>query len=415
MFKNVSKNRSKIIRFCLISILVFFLLKFSLSQFVSSHGYDNRVFSPSGVSKLDYLQEPVKTTEGSFDKPVFKDDFLNEYVDDFIEKNTCTTLYYDIFEMGNNIVNIFLDCGKKSSLIYDYQNEKTRAFKDNVKDYESFVRAAKRLLNLKYPEFVTEEVDFEKAIYDIKENQLIGYYETKNYGQLEIRINNNEIKDFMTYEMHYDDAYENEIYTLSPDKKTIAFTFDDGPSPYEPELIDFLVKSHSEATFYLVGSRLELFPKSIEAMTKNKMEVGNHTFDHRVLTTLSDEEIKEEITKTNDLYYELTKEKMTSLRPSYGSINKRVLVQIGMPVILWSLDTLDWKSRDADKIAKTILNEVEDGDIVLMHSLYGSTVEAVKKVLPELYKEGYQVTSVSKLAKLKNFNLTGNKTVSEIK
>lgn len=219
----------------------------------------------------------------------------------------------------------------------------------------------------------------------------------------------------MTYEMHYDDAYENEIYTLSPDKKTIAFTFDDGPSPYEPELIDFLVKSHSEATFYLVGSRLELFPKSIEAMTKNKMEVGNHTFDHRVLTTLSDEEIKEEITKTNDLYYELTKEKMTSLRPSYGSINKRVLVQIGMPVILWSLDTLDWKSRDADKIAKTILNEVEDGDIVLMHSLYGSTVEAVKKVLPELYKEGYQVTSVSKLAKLKNFNLTGNKIVSEIK
>jgi peptidoglycan/xylan/chitin deacetylase (PgdA/CDA1 family) len=76
-----------------------------------------------------------------------------------------------------------------------------------------------------------------------------------------------------------------------------------------------------------------------------------------------------------------------------------------MPCILWSVDTLDWKTRDSESVYNEIINNVKDGDIVLMHSLYKSTAEAVEKVLPELYKEGYQIVSVSKLFELKDKTL----------
>ena len=214
--------------------------------------------------------------------------------------------------------------------------------------------------------------------------------------------------------MHYDDAYENEKFELDPNKKAIAFTFDDGPSTYDLYIIDALVASHSTATFYMVGNRMRSFPLSIDKMIKTGMEVGNHTYDHKSLTSLSDAEVKNQITKTNDLFYEMTGHKLTSLRPSYGNINNRVRVQVGMPVILWNIDTLDWKTRNAEKIYNSIINNAKDGDIVLMHSLYESTQKAVEKVLPELYKRGFQVVSVGELAKLKNYDLANGSTVWNI-
>lgn len=219
----------------------------------------------------------------------------------------------------------------------------------------------------------------------------------------------------MTYEMHYDDAYENEIYRLDPNKKTIAFTFDDGPSYYDVRIIDALTAAHAKATFYMVGNRMRNFSASIEKMLQAGMEVGNHTYDHKSLTSLSDEQVKEQITKTNAIFYEMTGKNLTSLRPSYGNVNRRVRLQVGMPVILWSVDTLDWKTRNADKIYENIVENAKDGDIVLMHSLYEATVQAVEKVLPELYKMNFQVVGVEELAKLKGYTLDSSSVVGSIK
>lgn len=402
-----------------VALIIAMFIKVSIIDMIPSNEEQNRIVfneekNEEKAFKLEYTIKTVEDDISSFKIPVFVDENLNNYVDDYILSNNCHNLEYRITELGKDRANIFLNCGSPSNKIYEYRNKKELEMKDLFFDYDQFLNNSKRLINLKYPKFVTEDIIWEKAVYEIKPNEITGYYKTKEFKDATYTINNNEIENLANYDMHYDDAYENEKFELDPNKKAIAFTFDDGPSTYDLYIIDALVASHSTATFYMVGNRMRSFPLSIDKMIKTGMEVGNHTYDHKSLTSLSDAEVKNQITKTNDLFYEMTGHKLTSLRPSYGNINNRVRVQVGMPVILWNIDTLDWKTRNAEKIYNSIINNAKDGDIVLMHSLYESTQKAVEKVLPELYKRGFQVVSVGELAKLKNYDLANGSTVWNI-
>ncbi len=376
---------------------------------------DTTSYREEKSTKLEYKIEPEEDEKSSLTRPIFEDDYLNTYIDNYIENGTCSNLEYDIFELGKGRVNIFLNCGNPQNIVYDYVRKKELSNDDLIAARDQFIETSKRLLNLKYPTFVTDDIIWNETVYDIKSNEIVAYYETNEFGKATYKINNNEIKDLMTYEMQYDDAYENEVYVLDSNKKSIAFTFDDGPSTYDLYIIDALVASHSKATFYMVGNRMKNFPSSIEKMVATGMEMGNHTYDHASLTSLGDAQVKEQITKTNAIFNEMTGRNLTSLRPSYGNVDKRIRLQVGLPVVLWSIDTLDWKSRNADKVYEAIISEAKDGDIVLMHSLYPSTLEAVRKVLPELYKMGFQVVSVEQLAKLKGYNLTPGTTIWNIK
>lgn len=350
---------------------------------------------------LKYEEVEFVNGEITYKKPEFNSQYLNDYISDYIEKNSCSSLEYNIHKLDKNSLSLFLNCGNPESIIYDYNEGQTKNFDTLLKDSSEFINSVTRLLNLKYPKFVTNEVDILNGAYQILDNQLIGYYNTTNFGVVDIKINNNEIRELMNYNMNYDDAYQNEIYTLDANKKTIAFTFDDGPSYYDLETIDFLVDSHASATFFLVGNRINNYKDSVKKMVETDMEVGNHSYNHSVMTKLSNSQIAEQITKTNEIYNNLTGKNMTLFRPPYGAINSRVLLSTQMSSVLWSVDTLDWQSRNADKVYEKIIENVKDGDIVLMHSLYNSTLQAVKKVIPELYKQGYQIVSVSKLAELK--------------
>lgn len=376
-------------------------------QIIASIDDDTKVSNSLKYSEvLVNKQNDEVEGEITFKKPLFKENKINKMVDDYILEQSCTYLNYDILDLGNNRLSIHLDCGEVYSKVFDYKKKEEIEFKKLVKNYDKFLEISKKLLKLKYPTFVVEDIDFDGAIYNIKDNELIGHYETNEYGSVDIRINYNEIKDLLDFSMNYDDAYQNETYKLDPNKKTIAFTFDDGPSDYDLQLIDLLANSHSSATFFIVGNRINNFPNSVKKMVEYNMEIGNHTYNHKSLSGLSNKAIKDQITKTNDLFKELTGKEMWLLRPSYGAVNKRVLLQVQMPVILWNIDTLDWKYRNAQKVYDEIMKNLQDGDIVLMHSLYKSTVEAVDMSLKELYKKGIQVVSVGELAKLKGKNLT---------
>lgn len=415
--KILSRYTYALIFAMLLKVLVMDVSTANLDQiaYVDNHGSYNIRYDEVPVS----VKEDINTTEddsNGFKKPVFgRNEKLNEFVDDYIENNSCTYLDYNIYGIDASKLNLFLNCGTPQNIVFNHKTNREEEFKDLVNDYDKFIEESKRLLNLKYPKFHTEDIDFTKAVYDIKANELIGYYTSNEYGEANIKINYNEVKNLMNYETHLDDAYENEVYKLDPSKKTIAFTFDDGPSNYDLKIIDALTDAHANATFFVVGNRLRNFPKSIEKMVENGMEVGNHTYDHKSLAGLSSEKIKEQITKTNDIFYEMTNKKIELLRPSYGAVNSRVQVQVGMPIILWDIDTLDWKTRNATKVYDEIMNSKKDGSIVLMHSLYATTLEAVEKALPALYKEGYQVVSVSELAKLKGKTLTVGKSILNIK
>ncbi|MCI8498293.1 MAG: polysaccharide deacetylase family protein [Bacilli bacterium] len=397
-----------------ILIVDFSAAKMDVIAYVDLNG--NYAIKYDEVSVSNEVENEEKEDLNGFKKPYFsKNEGLNEIVSKYIDENKCSYLDYNVYGIDNSKLNLFLDCGNPVNTVYNHKTNKEVSFDTLIKDKDAFYESSKRLLALKYPKFVVEDIDYDKAQYDIRSNELIGYYNSKEYGKATVKINYNEIKDMMTYEQNYDDAYDNETFQLDKNKKTIAFTFDDGPSDYDLKIIDALVDSHATATFFLVGNRMRSFPKSIEKMISTKMEVGNHTYDHKSLAGLSNEKIKEQITKTNDIFYEMTKQNIKLLRPSYGAVNSRVQVQVGMPIILWDIDTLDWKSRNAEKVYNEIMKHKSDGSIVLMHSLYASTLEAVKKALPALYKEGYQVVSVGELAKLKGVSLDPGKTILNIK
>lgn len=181
-------------------------------------------------------------------------------------------------------------------------------------------------------------------------------------------------------------------------RKTIALTFDDGPGSFTNRLLDCLEKNNAKATFFLVGKEIESFPDEVKRMESLGCEIGNHSYDHTDLTTLSAEAITSQIAKTDNLIMDLTGHGATVFRPPYGSINDAVKSTVGTPMIIWSVDTLDWKTEDTKQTIDNVLSSAQDGAIILMHDIYSTTVDAVETIVPKLIEEGYELVTVHELA-----------------
>ena len=128
--------------------------------------------------------------------------------------------------------------------------------------------------------------------------------------------------------------------------------------------------------------------------------MGNHTMDHKSLTKLSVSGIHEQVDGNSELIESYAGEKPTVMRPTGGAYNDTVKAEMeksGLPIILWSLDTLDWQSRDAASVERKILNNVQDGDIILMHDYYDTSVTAALKAIDELLEEGYTFVTVEEI------------------
>jgi len=138
-------------------------------------------------------------------------------------------------------------------------------------------------------------------------------------------------------------------------------------------------------------------------------EIGNHSLSHKRLTTLSGQELQYQIEKTQAAVKAVTGVEPVFVRPTYGSYNDELKQHIGMPMILWSLDTRDWETRDAQSIIRHVLDNVQDGDIILMHDIYMSTAEAVKVIVPELKSRGFQLVTVSELLTARGISLEAGK------
>ena len=193
---------------------------------------------------------------------------------------------------------------------------------------------------------------------------------------------------------------------IDPDKPMVALTFDDGPSPdYTEKILDLLAEHGAVATFFEVGNIAEKYPEIIKKEMEYGCEIGSHTYSHSDLKKLSDDEAKGEIDKANDVFISITGKPASLLRPPYGRIGDRSKYA-NAPVVTWSVDTEDWRSRDADAVVQAVLDAGElDGKVVLMHSLYESTYEALKRVLDYLDENGYQCVTVSELAYYKHGEL----------
>lgn len=188
---------------------------------------------------------------------------------------------------------------------------------------------------------------------------------------------------------------------IDPTKPMVALTFDDGPSNVTSRILDSLEANDARATFYMVGNRINSYPDTIRRMDSLGCEFGNHTWGHTYLTKLSAQGIYDTLNQTSAALEGIVGKRTTTVRPPGGYINasvKQALAAYGTPAIMWSIDTLDWKTRNAQSTINTVLSQIKDGDVVLMHDLYGATADAAAVLIPELKKRGYQLVTVSELA-----------------
>lgn len=214
-------------------------------------------------------------------------------------------------------------------------------------------------------------------------------------SKFELKIELKKIKEKTT-------SKEIEIPTkvLDPNQKVVAITFDDGPSQYTEKIIDYLHEQDAVGTFFILGNKVEIYEDTLTKAIEYGNELGNHSYNHKWLTKLDTEEFLMQIDKTQSVIYETVHYKPTIFRPTYGSINNKIKNNINLDIILWNVDTMDWKYKSVDKIVRRATKNTEDGDIILMHDTYERTYKAVMKIVPILKEQGYQFVTVSELKEI---------------
>ncbi|MGI5891829.1 MAG: polysaccharide deacetylase family protein [Bacillota bacterium] len=194
---------------------------------------------------------------------------------------------------------------------------------------------------------------------------------------------------------------------IDPKRPMVALTFDDGPhSKWTPLLLDALKKREAKATFFVLGNRVEGLPYIAKRAVAEGHSVNIHSYNHiGEFTKMSDGLLAEHIRKTSKAIIAASGQYPYLVRPPYGSINKDTAAKIKLPIILWNKDPLDWKYRDSQKVTKNILAQVKDGDIILLHDIYPSSVNAAVAVIDALRAKGYQFVTIEDLFRYKNISL----------
>lgn len=210
-----------------------------------------------------------------------------------------------------------------------------------------------------------------------------------------------QIKDTFDEAEQFDKTEEEDA--IKSEKKYIALTFDDGPHPvYTSKILSILDEKKTPATFFIVGNRAELHPTLLRHMKQAKYEIGNHTYDHVDLVKIKENEFLNQMEKCSEAIYNATGEYPKIYRPPFGRISKANEQLIGekMNKILWTVDSLDWKTSDKNKIVQKIIKSVKNKSIILMHDFYSQSVEALPEIIDKLKEQGYEFVTVSELKEL---------------
>lgn len=185
----------------------------------------------------------------------------------------------------------------------------------------------------------------------------------------------------------------------------IAITFDDGPHPENtPRLLDMLRERNIKATFYVIGRSVDMYPQIVRRMVAEGHEIGNHTWTHRNLTSLSNSSIRTEMDRTRDVIISACGVTPRTMRPPYGALRESqrawIFKEYGYPTIMWSVDPKDWQRPGVSVVTSRILDNTRNGSIVLVHDLHKPTVDAMPETLDGLLRRGFQFVTVSQMLTL---------------
>ncbi len=185
---------------------------------------------------------------------------------------------------------------------------------------------------------------------------------------------------------------------IQKEHSLIALTFDDGPHPvYTPQLLDGLKRRDIKASFFLMGKNIEGNEPIVQRMYDEGHLIGNHTFDHVRLSKISESDACNQITKTSNAIYKITGQYPTFVRPPFGEWRKGLDCAITMLPVFWDVDPLDWNSNNTEQIVRKVISSIEEGDIILMHDSYDTSVKAALQIVDILTKQGYDFVTVDQL------------------
>ncbi len=319
---------------------------------------------------------------------------------------------YETYDINDNYLNAY---NTEKSLIFDTKTGEVKTIESmlGATAYNTFKEELNHQISIKYPKFISDVLitNTGNNRYTFNEDGIL--VEFKDYTitpaiteKLDVTLICKNIQNIFNAQCKVQDNDDYNEPKLDPNKPTIALTFDDGPNNNTKVVVNSLLENHAEATFFMLGKNMYSYESMVKLVHDSGMEVGSHTYDHQYLTKIDEQAQLKEVNDTNNAYKSITGDNIKLIRAPYGSSTKEIRENINMPFIQWSVDTEDWRLRNTEKVAEYVVNNVNDGDIVLLHDIHATTANAVGIFLPELYAKGIQVTTVSKLAELKGYSLT---------
>ncbi len=406
--------KSMIFEYLFYIIILFIILYVSVNLF-----YKEPVKEEANniTSKIEYKDEQ---TSIYVEYPRFKEDKINEiitnilysYIKDFkkIDENKVLDISYNLYYFKNYVNITFhientLNNIKNKNILIDL-NTNNITYITNIYDEQTLKNEINELVYYKYSNEIYNLIknsNINNFTYIIDDNKMDVYFNNISFKEI----------DYIPYiTIEYNNTVSNNDNKVE-NKKYISFTFDDGPSEYTSELLKTLELNNSSATFFMIGSSMKNNEQTVLEIYNSNSEIGSHGYSHKDLTQINKSEINKEINSFNILFKEITSDKVKYLRPAYGKYNDNIL-SLNYNIVLWNIDTKDWLLRDSNKIYNNVITNACDGCIVLMHDIYPETIEATKKIIPALNEMGYEIVSISKMIKEKEF-IYNNEPISYIK
>lgn len=414
----ILKYKNSFVKFLFYNLIMFLVL------FIIVNLFDVTKKEEIPLVEKSIIQNDDENYNIYVEYPRFHDDKIDTIITDLIysyvkefkyEQNNSRSLdmTYELYYF-DDYVNIVFHIENTNNIIKNKNilinlNKKELSYITSIYD--------KEYLNTKIDELVYHKYSTE--IYDsIKDSSINNH--TYILNEEEIVIYFNDVKfdniDYIPYiNVVLDESIKvNGEISYDKSKKYIAFTYDDGPSEYTLDLLKTLELNKSSATFFMIGNRMKNYNDVIFEVYKSNSEIGSHTYSHKDLSTLSNDDLISELNSTNIIYNNITNDNIKYLRPPYNNYNDGILDK-GYEIVTWNIDTKDWLNRDSEVIYNNVINNACDGCIVLMHDIYEESIEATKKLIPKLHEMGYEIVSISDLARIKNYDFTVEDVTSMMK
>ena len=386
-------------------VFIFFISGCTNERDVSYISEDNEYVSISyPVTNINILDEEISSY---VNKTYYE--FKNMKYADKPELN----ISYTYKEINSDTVNVSLKTeiiadkkiNKIKTFTYNKSNKKFLTMEDLINGLESLDYEIKKELLEKYQDADMDYLSNVSYDYFTVDDENLTLY----FNPAEIKSNHDELiyldipLDSLDLLIDIDKSKDEELYfsikkkNIAADDKVVALTFDDGPSKYTESILDVLKKYDACATFFVVGNRVPFYGDILRRTLNEGSELGNHSYDHKLLTRLSKEDFQDEVNKTQEAIKKFTGFTPTLFRPTYGGYTNALKSYTDLRFVLWDVDSRDWEVKSKEKILKNVLPNVKSGSIILMHDGLKYGLNALEDIVKDLKNDGYKFVTVSEL------------------